>query len=92
MANAKIKISDRDETKNPRQIRAQGFIPGSIYGKDVEAKNIQLNAHEFELLYKANKNETWELKLDKTAYKAKIQELQMNNSTGEFLNIEFAVV
>ena len=92
MANAKIAISNRDEAKNPRQIRTEGFLPGSIYGKGMDAKNIQLNAHEFELLYKNNKDNVWELSLGKETYKAKIQELQVNYATGQYLNIEFATV
>lgn len=92
MANAKIKIENREEGKNPRQIRSAGFIPASIYGKGIEAKNIQLNAHEFEMMYKGNKDSVWELSLGKEKFNAKIQELQINYATNEALNIEFALV
>lgn len=92
MANAKLKIENRDSDKNPRQIRANGFIPGSIYGKGIEAKNIQVNAHDFEMLYKNNQDATWELALEKEKFTAKIQELQVNYATNEFLNVEFATI
>ena len=92
MANAKIKISLREEGKNPRQLRAQGILPGSLYGKGIEAKSIQLDAHEFEMQYKNNQEGTWELTLDKEKFEAKIQELQKNYSTNELLNIEFGLV
>ncbi len=89
MANAKLKIENRDENKNPRQIRTAGFLPGSIYGKGMEAKNIQVNTHEFEMAYKNNKDGEWELTLGKEKFNATIQELQKNYATNEFLNVEF---
>lgn len=89
MANAKLKIENRDENKNPRQIRTAGFLPGSIYGKGIEAKNIQINTHEFEMAYKNNKDGEWELTLGKEKITATIQELQKNYATNEFLNVEF---
>lgn len=92
MANAKLTIQNREEDKNPRQIRSAGFLPGSIYGKGMEAKNIQINTHEFELAYRNNKEGAWELNLGKEKFNAKIQELQINYSTNEFLNVEFALV
>ncbi len=92
MANTELKVLDREQDKNPRQIRNAGFLPGSIYGKGIEAKNIQVNTHEFELLYKNNKEGLWELNLGKEKFNAKIQELQMNYATNEFLNVEFALV
>lgn len=92
MANAKLKIENRTPDKNPRQIRSEGMLPGSIYGKGMDAKNIQLNTHEFELAYRDNKEGTWELTLGKEKFNAKIQELQVNYATNEYLNVEFAVV
>ena len=92
MANAKLTITAREEGKNPRQIRQAGFLPGSLYGKGIEAKSIQINTHEFEMAYKNNQEGTWELVLGKEKFNAKIQELQMNFATNELLNVEFALV
>ena len=92
MANAKLTITAREADKNPRQIRSAGFLPGSIYGKGVEAKSIQVNTHDFEMAYKNNQEGTWELALGKEKFNAKIQELQVNYATNEFLNVEFALV
>ena len=90
--NAKLKIQERESGKNPRQIRSEGFIPVSIYGKGTEAKNAQVNAHEFEMAYKNNKDGQWELSLGKEKINAKIQELQANYATSEYLNIEFQAI
>ena len=92
MANPKLTITAREEGKNPRQIRTAGFLPGSLYGKGIEAKSIQINTHEFEMAYKNNQEGTWELVLGKEKFNAKIQELQKNFATNELLNVEFALV
>ncbi|MBR3605917.1 MAG: hypothetical protein IKL52_07800 [Candidatus Gastranaerophilales bacterium] len=92
MANAKLTIIERGTDKNPRQIRTAGFLPGSLYGKGIEAKSFQVNTHDFEMAYKNNQEGTWELTLGKEKFNAKIQELQMNYATNEFLNVEFALV
>ena len=90
--SAKLNIQEREAGKNPRQIRSMGFIPVSIYGKEKEAKCAQVNAHEFEMAYKNNKEGEWELSLGKEKINAKIAELQANYATSEFLNIEFQAV
>ena len=92
MAKAKLQITAREEGKNPRQIRATGFLPASVYGKGIEAKTVQVNTHDFEMAYKNNKDGEWELTLDKEKFTAKIQELQMNYATNELLNVEFCLV
>ena len=92
MAKAKLKINAREENKNPRQLRAAGNLPGSLYGKNMDAKNIQINTHEFEMAYRNNKDGEWELSLGKEKFNAKIQELQINYATNEYLNVEFAVI
>ena len=89
MSSKTLEIQAREEGKNPRQIRAAGFIPGSVYKKGAEAKNIQVNTHEFKMMYKNNKDGEWTLSLGKEKFNAKIQELQINYATNEFLNVEF---
>ena len=76
MANVAMKIENRDENKNPRQLRAAGFLPGSLYGKGIEAKTIQLDMHDFEMQYKNNQDGTWELTLGKEKFEAKIAKKQ----------------
>ena len=90
--STKLNVVEREVGKNPRQIRAMGFIPVSIYSKGKDAKNAQVNAHEFEMAYKSNKEGEWELSLGKEKISAKIAELQANYATSEFLNIEFQAV
>ncbi|MBR1616699.1 hypothetical protein IJ670_00960, partial [bacterium] len=67
--NSKLNIVERDVNKNPRQIRQAGFIPVSLYGKNIEPKNLQVNAHEFEMASR-NASEEWELNLGKEKFNA----------------------
>ena len=90
--SAKLKVEERIEGQNPRQIRSAGFIPVSIYGKGIDAKSGQVNTHEFEMAYKNNKEGNWELSFGKEKFTAKIQELQENYATSEFLNVEFQAI
>ena len=51
-----IEAQKRDESKNPRQLRAAGFLPATIYGKGKDSVSIQLNKRAFINTYKNNKN------------------------------------
>ncbi len=42
-----LKATERDTTLTPRQLRAAGYIPATLYGKGVESQSIQVRAHEF---------------------------------------------
>lgn len=85
----KIKAQEKDADKNPRQIRAEGFLPITVYGKGIESKSYKINTHEFELAYKNASDATFEIEAGSQKIKAKIQELQKNYSTNQILNIEF---
>ena len=87
-----LNIESRDESKNPRQLRAAGFLPATIYGKGIESVSVQLDKRNFVNNYKKNKEAVFELKASDKTYKAVVQNLQMNYSTQEELNIEFKTV
>lgn len=42
-----LKVTERDTTVTPHQLRVAGYIPATLYGKDTEPKSIQVRAHEF---------------------------------------------
>lgn len=42
-----LKVTERDTTLTPRQLRAAGYIPATIYGKDIAPQSVQVRAHEF---------------------------------------------
>ncbi len=88
----KLEATQRDEAQNPRQLRASGFIPVSIYGKGVESKSLQINAHEFELSSRGNLEADYEIVFGKEKFNVKIAEVQKNYSINQVLNVEFKTI
>lgn len=85
----KIKAEDRAQDKNPRQLRAEGLLPATVYGKGMDSKSIQINAHEFNMAYKNNKEAVYEISVGKEKFSAKVQEAQTQYSDNTILNVEF---
>lgn len=86
-----LKITERDTTLNPRQLRSAGFLPGTIYGKGVASKNIQVKIYDF----------TRALAVGATEFKlvgpgfdlvAHIKNLQTEAVGQKMLNVEFMEV
>lgn len=88
----KLNALEREADKNPRQLRSAGFVPATVYGKGMESKNIMVCAHEFEMATRNNRDAVIELQAGKDKFKVVIQELQINYSTNQVLNIEFKLV
>lgn len=88
----KLNAQEREADKNPRQLRSAGFVPATVYGKGMESKNIMVCVHEFEMATRNNRDAVIELQAGKDKFKVVIQELQINYSTNQVLNIEFKLV
>lgn len=88
----KLKAEDRAENKNPRQLRSEGLLPATIYGKGVDSKSIQINAHEFNMAFKNAKDATYEISVGKEKFSTKVQEAQIQYSNNAVLNVEFKLV
>jgi len=87
-----INAEKRDEKKNPRQVRAEGKLTATVYGKGQESVSVELNAKEFLTAYGKDKNSTFDLKVDSKSMNVKVKDVQMNYRTGESLNVQFVVV
>ena len=87
-----LDIEERDKEKNPRQLRSEGNLPITIYGKGIDSISAQVNTHEFKHIYRDNKDAVYELKLGKKTYRTIVQNLQINYGTTEELNVEFKVI
>ena len=87
-----IEAQERDLTKNPRQLRASGFLPATVYGKGKESVSIQVDKRNFLNTYKNAKDEVFELVVGKNKYNAKVQHLQIEAGTQIEKNIEFILV
>jgi len=88
----KFEAEQKDENKNPRQLRASGKLPATIYGKGMDSVSIQVYAHAFMNIYKNNKEAVYELSLAGKKYNAVVQNIQKNYATNQELNIEFKLV
>lgn len=88
----KLTAEKRSEDKNPRQLRAEGLIPATVYGKGVDSMSIQLNTKDFTLAYRNNADATFELSIDKKSYKTVAQAVQKNYATNETQSVEFKLV
>ncbi|MBR1976834.1 hypothetical protein IKA15_00980 [bacterium] len=88
----KFEATTRPEGKNPRQTRAMGLLPVTVYGKGIESKSLVVNTHEFMVTKEAKTGAVCTLVIDKKDVKVEIQNVQVNYSTNEILNVEFKTV
>ncbi len=86
---ALINAKKRDTSLNPRQVRAEGHVPATIYGAGMKSVSIQLDAKGFGIEYKKDKNAIFELKIDKETYKAIVKNVQIDYISNKILNVEF---
>ena len=88
----KLAANVREEDKNPRQLRSEGNLPATIYGKSMESKSIQIDAHEFKMAYKNAPEAVYEIAVGKEKFKTIVQEAQIHYSTNTIMNVEFKTV
>lgn len=86
----KLEAKDREEGKNPRQLRGMGLLPISVYGKDVNL-NLVVNTHEFKLAYLKDKNTKFEIAYGSKTYSTVTKNVQINYATSEIQSAEFAI-
>ena len=87
-----IEAQKRDESKNPRQLRNDGFLPATVYGKGKDSVSIQVDKRIFVNTYKNNKNEVYEIVVGSDKYNTKVQNFQVEAGTQLPMNVEFKIV
>ena len=93
MANViKLEAEKRSEDKNPRQLRAEGKLPATVYGKGMESVSVQVVSKDFIQAYKKDNNASFELNVDSKKYTVVAQQIQKNYATNEVQSVEFKVV
>lgn len=76
-----------------RKLRADGKVPGTVYGKDLEPVAVSVNARELKhLLAKAGSNALIDLDVDGTKHLTLARDVQRNPVRNEILHIEFMAV
>jgi len=79
--------------KRNRQLRRTGQLPAVVYGKDTESLAIQVDAKEFDTLYRtAGRTSLVKLHVDGTAKSAIIREIQRHPLSRRALHVDFLVV
>ena len=87
-----IEAQKRDESKNPRQLRNDGFLPATVYGKGKDSVSIQVDKRIFVNTYKNNKDEVYEIVVGSDKYNTKVQNFQVEAGTQLPMNVEFKIV
>lgn len=89
MAKSSLTAQKRDESLNPRELRREGKVPATLYGKGMESLSLELNAKEFYTTYKKDKNAIFSLKIDKEDFDSVVKKVQMKSMKNDILNVEF---
>jgi ribosomal protein L25 (general stress protein Ctc) len=84
-----IEAQERDTSRNPRQLRADGLIPATIYGKGATPRSIQVPSHIFTQAYLKGEKE---FDLQGIGIKAKAHQLQIHPVSRAVQNIEFLIL
>lgn len=90
-----FKLEARTVTgKNVKKLRRQGIAPASICGKGVENQNVQVNARDFDLLYRhVGRTTLVDLQMPQGATQsAFVRQVQRNPVTGQLIHVDFRVV
>lgn len=79
--------------KKVKQLRKQGLLPATVYGKGVEPVSVQVDERTFNLTYrKAGKTTLIDLMIDGVLASVFVQTVQRHPVTRNILHIDFKVV
>jgi len=85
-----LPIFERDNTITPRKLRAIGYIPATVYGKNTPSFSIQIKTHEFQLAL-ARGVRNFRLEGMGQTIDAEVKQLQKVSTREEVLHVEFHV-
>ncbi len=88
MEKIKLKLEKREATK-PTQLRAQGKIPGTLYGPGAPSESVQVEDKAFSRLPASAFSHVIELETDVGTINAIIRQVQRKSTTHKPLNVEF---
>jgi ribosomal protein L25 (general stress protein Ctc) len=77
---------ERDATQNPRQLRAAGWVPATLYSKGQPSRNLQVEAKAF--THAIGKG-TDTFLLEGLKLKVVVQQVQLHSLSQQVLNVEF---
>lgn len=90
MANiVNLNVSERDITINPRQLRREGKIPATVYGKGMDSYSISLEKKLFTQLYNDKNLQLLNLVKNGQNHSVLLKHVQSDSLSREILNVEF---
>ena len=87
-----LDAQERDLEKTNAQIRKEGLLTATVYGKGMASVSVTVNNKEFSNICAKDKTAPIKLKVGKKTYNVIVKDFQMNYATGEKLNIQFQTV
>jgi len=79
--------------KKLKALRADGKLPGNIYGKDFESTAVSLDSHDFSKIFKkVGETQVLYVDLDKKEIPVMVGNVQIHPVTGHFLHVDFKKV
>lgn len=90
MANiVSLNVSERDITINPRQLRREGKIPATVYGRGLDSYSISLEKKLFTQLYNSKNLQLLTLVKEGQNASVLLKHVQSDSLSKEILNVEF---
>ena len=87
-----LQVSKRSKlgTGNSRRLRSKQLVPGVLYGKEVDAFAIEVEAKPLvTLLGKVGESALVDVRVDGTSYTSLLKEVQRHPVSGEVLHVDF---
>ena len=87
-----LTLKPKDQEYNPRQIRATGHIPVTVYGKELpESLSFQISTQDYKNLGLASWIQLLEVKeeISERKFNLLIKSIEKHPLSGEILNIQF---
>ncbi len=89
----KIVANKRGKTgsSDGRRLRVKGIVPAVIYNDKAEARSIQVNGHDFQMLMRGHSNTSllMTLDLDGVETKVLVREVQRHPVSGNLIHVDF---
>ncbi len=90
MEELKLKVEKRDKKQNNDKLREEGFIPGVLYGEEVENTPIKFDIRDFKKIYEeAGHSSLVVLETKKGSYKVLIHDIARDPISGEPIHCDF---
>jgi ribosomal protein L25 (general stress protein Ctc) len=89
IAPIELIAQDRDTTLNPRQLRAAGWAPATLYSKGLPSVSVQIQIRDFLRKYHSDKHRHFDLTGVTGSPKVRVKQIQVHSVSQDILNIEF---